>query len=616
MRPERGTASLRLTSRPHGAAAARDRVPAGLLFNGRALRLDLGSARRELRLARLSRRRHGSDRRAADLRRAAAAARVSRDCLRCPREQRLAALLDDSRKFQNEVSRSSPSRCCTRSTSCCAASRPRTTPRTATLLREPLAERPGRGLPRPAHGDPAARLPALRRGARHARRATTTFVQLLLARRAVRAAARRRRPLPRHDGPALRRLGAAARAVPHGPRRRAAPASCELPPRHGVPVRPRPLPVPRRPRRCRSRGRPTSASSRRWCPTAPSTARSRSCSSSTASGISYRALDVEQIGSVYETMMGFRLERATGRSIAIKADKTHGAPTTIDLERCSRSGRQAREVAQGPRRPQAHGEASRRRVKDADDARRPARGARRRSIDHAARPTSCPPGAMVLQPSEERRRSGSHYTPRSLTEPIVRTTLEPILDAPARRRTPPRPSRSSSSRSATRRWARAHSSSRPAASSATRWSRPGRLTADVPEIPADEDEVVYARRLVAQRCLYGVDKNPVAVDLAKLSLWLATLARDHAFTFLDHALRHGDSLVGLTRARSRRSTGTKPAPPRFRGDPDQRASRRELAELRSADPRGRRRHVSIRSCATCGTRRRTSSARCGYSAIS
>jgi hypothetical protein len=44
-----------------------------------------------------------------------------------------------------------------------------------------------------------------------------------------------------------------------------------------------------------------------------------------------------------------------------------------------------------------------------------------------------------------------------------------------------------------------------------------------------------------------VDKNPMAVDLAKLSLWLTTLARDHPFTFLDHALRPGDSLVGLTR---------------------------------------------------------------------
>ena len=48
--------------------------------------------------------------------------------------------------------------------------------------------------------------------------------------------------------------------------------------------------------------------------------------------ISNRALDVEQIGSVYETMMGFRLELATGRSVAVRAQSRYGAPTTVDLE--------------------------------------------------------------------------------------------------------------------------------------------------------------------------------------------------------------------------------------------------------------------------------------------
>ncbi|HET6408072.1 MAG TPA: DNA methyltransferase, partial [Chthoniobacteraceae bacterium] len=71
--------------------------------------------------------------------------------------------------------------------------------------------------------------------------------------------------------------------------------------------------------------------------------------------------------------------------------------------------------------------------------------------------------------------------------------------------------------------------------------------AEKPTIPPDEDEALHARRLVAQKCLYGVDRNPMAVDLARLSLWLATLARDHEFTFLDHAIKSGDSLVGLTR---------------------------------------------------------------------
>ncbi len=68
----------------------------------------------------------------------------------------------------------------------------------------------------------------------------------------------------------------------------------------------------------------------------------------------------------------------------------------------------------------------------------------------------------------------------------------------------------------------------------------------MPPIPADQDPLLHARRIVAQRCLYGVDKNPFAVNLAKLSLWLATFAKDHPFTFVDHTLRCGDSLVGLT----------------------------------------------------------------------
>ena len=68
-----------------------------------------------------------------------------------------------------------------------------------------------------------------------------------------------------------------------------------------------------------------------------------------------------------------------------------------------------------------------------------------------------------------------------------------------------------------------------------------------PEVPPDEVALLYAKRLIVQRCLYGVDRNELAAELGKLSLWLATLARDHEFTFLDHCIRHGDSLVGLDR---------------------------------------------------------------------
>lgn len=66
-------------------------------------------------------------------------------------------------------------------------------------------------------------------------------------------------------------------------------------------------------------------------------------------------------------------------------------------------------------------------------------------------------------------------------------------------------------------------------------------------IPDDDlDRLIVAKRLIAERCVYGVDKNPLAVEMAKLSLWLETLQKDKPFTFVDHALRCGDSLVGVT----------------------------------------------------------------------
>ena len=263
--------------------------------------------------------------------------------------------------------------------------------------------------------------------------------------------------------------------------------------------------------------------------------------------ISYRTLDVEQIGSVYETIMGFRLETATGRSVAIKPAKKLGAPNTIDLDALlaqpnARRGRWLQEradrtitdrVAKGLRDAET-----------VDDL----HAALDRVLDKDATPDIVPPGALVLQPNDERRRSGSHYTPRELTEPIVRHTLEPLLDR----------LRGEDGRAPTPEQILDLKICDPAMGSGAFLVETCRQLADalidawgahgaMPAIPPDEDEVIYARRLVAQKCLYGIDRNPMAVDLAKVSLWLSTLARDHPLTFVDHAFRHGDLLVGLTR---------------------------------------------------------------------
>ncbi|WP_419944006.1 Eco57I restriction-modification methylase domain-containing protein [Candidatus Poriferisodalis sp.] len=270
-----------------------------------------------------------------------------------------------------------------------------------------------------------------------------------------------------------------------------------------------------------------------------------------AERISYRALDVEHIGSVYETMMGFRLETAGGRSAAIKAAKRHGAPATINLEELLTEApaqrakwlrdRTDRKITAGVNKsvkqidPQSGGTVS------------DLHAALVSVIDKNATPDLIPAGAMVLQPSEERRRSGSHYTPRELTEPIVRVALEPIFNRLQDETGGPlSPEQVLDLKVCD-----------PAMGSGAFLVEACRQLADalieswhahdaVPNIPPDDDVTIYARRLVAQRCLYGVDRNPKAVDLAKLSLWLTTLAKEHPLTFLDHALRHGDSLVGLS----------------------------------------------------------------------
>ena len=263
--------------------------------------------------------------------------------------------------------------------------------------------------------------------------------------------------------------------------------------------------------------------------------------------ISYRTLDVEQIGSVYETIMGFRMEVATGRSVAVRPAKKLGAPNVVDLDALlaePKGGRARWLQARADRNLTDTVAKALRAAETVDDL----HAALDRVLDKDAAPDLVPPGALVLQPNEERRRSGSHYTPRELTEPIVRHTLAPLLDrlrgedgrAPA-------PARILDLKVCD-----------PALGSGAFLVEACRQLGDalieswrahdaVPEIPPDENEVVFARRQVARRCLYGVDRNPVALDLAKLSLWLITLAKEHPLTFLDHALLHGDSLVGLTR---------------------------------------------------------------------
>ena len=148
-----------------------------------------------------------------------------------------------------------------------------------------------------------------------------------------------------------------------------------------------------------------------------------------------------------------------------------------------------------------------------------------------------PAGRARVRRSERRKSTGSFYTPRALTEFLVRRTLAPLVADAA-------PDAILSLKILD-----------PAMGSGAFLVAACRYLASAYEAAVMRDEGVAGgelderdradfRRRVAQQCLFGVDINPMAVQLGRLSLWLATLAADRPLTFLDHRLRAGNSLVG------------------------------------------------------------------------
>lgn len=174
----------------------------------------------------------------------------------------------------------------------------------------------------------------------------------------------------------------------------------------------------------------------------------------------------------------------------------------------------------------------------------------------------------VVVSSSERSDTGAHYTPRSIAERIVKHALDPLVYEPGPH------NEEDDEKWQLRPWAEILDLKivDPACGSGAMLVSACRYLADrlveawkaeelaggVPlPLPGAEgaplilstepDEwTIEAMRLVAGRCLYGVDINDMAVEMCKLSLWLATLAKGKPFSFLDHSIRHGDSLLGIT----------------------------------------------------------------------
>lgn len=304
--------------------------------------------------------------------------------------------------------------------------------------------------------------------------------------------------------------------------------------------------------------------------------------------LSFRAIGVEQIGHVYETLLDHTAVRAEEPVLGLIGQPGEDPEVRLsELEAWSADGIDG--FVRSFRRATGRTEKQVRGALDTDvdlsdggwiaacagdmsllDRVRPFAGLVR--PDAFGRPFVLPAGSVYVTEGTDRRSTGTHYTPPSLTEPIVRYTLEPLVfDGAAEGASPEewtlkgpkeilglrvcdmavgsgaflvQACRYMSER-LVEAWARLES------------ANPGKILVSpdgelsegrVSErlIPDDPDErLVIARRAVAERCLFGVDRNPMAVDMAKMSLWLVTMQRGLPFEFFDHAIRHGDALLGV-----------------------------------------------------------------------
>jgi hypothetical protein len=290
-----------------------------------------------------------------------------------------------------------------------------------------------------------------------------------------------------------------------------------------------------------------------------------------AERLSYKGLDVEQIGHVYEGLLEYSCLRTDEPYVGLigKFDAVLPLSSVLDAFNgdnfeewlTKEAGPTASQIGKALDQPTID-EPTLDAACDNDRTLAteiwPLRGLLR--LDLRSRPTVFSAGSLIITQTGDRRATGTHYTPRKLADEIVKYTLEPLCYNPG-------PANGVEALEANVRPAKDLLELKvldPAMGSAaflvsacrylsqrvvSAWERDGYPAKVLDALGAGfdrDDALLEARRIVAARCLYGVDRDDAAVELGKLSLWLATLAKEQPFSFLDHALRWGDSLVGLT----------------------------------------------------------------------
>ncbi|MBA2248526.1 MAG: N-6 DNA methylase [Chloroflexia bacterium] len=165
-------------------------------------------------------------------------------------------------------------------------------------------------------------------------------------------------------------------------------------------------------------------------------------------------------------------------------------------------------------------------------------------LDHEPSIAPGPNGSytFALGSSGERKSTGSYYTPQGLVQELLNSALDPVIESTLEGK----------SHQAQRQALLDLNVCDPACGSghfllgAAR--RIGRRLAEIAAGPGNEPEIGQVRHGVSEairHCIYGVDKNPLAIDLCKVALWIESHEPGAPLSFLDHHIKRGDSLIGV-----------------------------------------------------------------------
>ncbi|MBG0560776.1 Eco57I restriction-modification methylase domain-containing protein [Actinoplanes aureus] len=296
--------------------------------------------------------------------------------------------------------------------------------------------------------------------------------------------------------------------------------------------------------------------------------------------ISFRDIDVEQIGYIYEGLLGYTCTRVNEIHLGLVG--TAGSEPEVSLTLLERLAEQhgtpaalakaiiawLKDHQPGAVAPSANALAKLLAATPSEDADRHLRAItedqklrdrlRRWATvtrpDLRGRPTVVLADGLLVTETPSRKNAGAHYTPRDLAERVARHALEPLCYFPGPHQTPNREEwqirqgyeilNLKVADIAAGSGAFLVAAARYLADKLVEaWDKHGSVQA------VHRDLKQHAIREVVARCLYGADINAMAVEMCKLSLWLVSLDRDLPFSFVDDKILHGNTLLGLTNLR-------------------------------------------------------------------